>query len=155
MIEQSPHRATLLEIAQLARHGVLSGLPDASITPEVSRVAGTCLYTCYLALTFLRQWHTDFQPTLCGGGGGATGQGALDAHGAWRGHYWLEVADPDRRVWLLDATADQFGWEPITIDLANHLAHRYRKGDAAASLAALAGITAEIVLSPDARTGRE
>ena len=143
-VEQSPHRAVLLEIAWLVRQGVLSGLRDTYGTPESSLIAGTCLHASYLALTFLRRWHPAFSATPCGGGGGLRGYGALTARGGLLGHYWLEVTDPDGALWILDATSDQFGWDPITLDLASRLTDRYRKEDPALSLAALEEIAAEI-----------
>ena len=143
-IEQNPHGAVLLDIARMARQGVLSGLQDTHGIPESSLIAGACLHASYLALTFLRRWHPAFSVTPCGGGGGLRGYGALTARGGLLGHYWLEVTDPDGTLWILDATSDQFGWDPITLDLASRLTGRYRKEDPALSLAALEEIAAEI-----------
>jgi hypothetical protein len=118
--------ACLLEVAQLARSAIVSGL-SASLPDGSVDVSGSCLHASYLVIAFLERWHANYTPALRGGGGLADG-GALDAKGHWRGHYWVEVAAPDRQAWIVDVTSDQFGWDPVTVGPLTTLEHRYRAG---------------------------
>jgi hypothetical protein len=51
--------------------------------------------------------------------------GLIDQAGKWNGHFWVEGKLPDGSMVIVDATADQFGHEPIVITDADD--PRYRK----------------------------
>lgn len=120
-------QADLGEMARLARSSIMGVV--ASIDPgREAEIKGACLHTSYLLLLFLNRWMPQVAPVLRGGGDQK--QGMLGTDGNWNGHYWVEIhVGPQRTPWIVDATADQFGWDPIAIAPRDTLAARYRAGD--------------------------
>ncbi len=137
--------ACLLEVAQLARSAIVSGL-SAPLPGRPVDVSGSCLHASYLVIAFLERWRANYTPALRGGDGLADG-GALDAKGHWRGHYWVEVAVPDQQAWIVDVTSDQFGWDAMTVGPLTTLEPRYRAGDQPTVDFALKDLRAEVFSS--------
>ena len=87
---------------------------------------GSCLHAAVLAAWLWNRFHG--RGARVRGGDGDLGMGALDADGAWRGHYWMEVFHKEGRF-VVDITADQFGHPPVRVLLHSEVAGRqYRAG---------------------------
>jgi hypothetical protein len=91
--------------------------------------------------------------------GGSENAGALDVGGNWCGHYWVEVRMPSGAEFVVDITADQFGYEPITVAPLTAARSRYRNGpqadvdDAFAALAEEFGCKDLVQVEAFLRTG--
>jgi len=100
----------LLELAALARRSLEPGLPrNASGHPSSE---GACLYAALIVVALLRRFGRGQAVVR---GGRPKGAGALDVQGIWRGHYWVEVMTLDGEVFIVDVTADQFGFAPVVV----------------------------------------
>lgn len=90
--------------------------------------SGACLYASILLLNALRKF-AGAEAAICGGGPPMDG-GLRDASGQIHGHYWIEGSTKEGVPFLADITADQFGYERITILPLAHARERYTPGDA-------------------------
>lgn len=123
MVHQSPSRPTLVEVAMLARRGLEPGLDQASGGQAIS--AGACLHASILLAVMLQRfgpWHVEIR----GGGDGCAG--ARDTRGVLRGHYWAVAFDPSGESFVVDITADQFGYAPVEVIPSAQAAGRYVAG---------------------------
>lgn len=113
-------KPSLYELAHLARRSIEPGLPaDAD---GVSKSAGSCLHAALVVILLCKRFG-GYTAVVRGGS-----EGARDTQGVWRGHYWVEAHVPAEGVFVVDITADQFGYEPVVV-LALELArHRYQPG---------------------------
>ena len=111
-----------MKLAELARLSLEPGLlRDEAGRPES---AGSCLHGCLLVVVLLKRFGQGAARVR----GGAQGQGARDVHGHWRGHYWVEVYCASGAVFVVDITADQFGYEKVVVVPLAQSAERYRPG---------------------------
>ncbi|ENY6785223.1 MULTISPECIES: hypothetical protein [Providencia] len=105
-----PARPSLTEIAQKARI-ILDGLLAHC---NVSSTKGTCLYASLMLAAMLTRGG---YPTRIRGGDGYA-DGGLYTSSSQHGHYWCE-ATADNADFIVDLTADQFGFEVVVIKRAN------------------------------------
>lgn len=92
--------------------------------------AGTCLHAAYLVRESLPILVPGVGVAILGGAGGDAG-GCRDSDGVVRGHYWNQVTLPDRTIWVVDVTADQFGHPPTVCVPLERSRHAYQPGDQA------------------------
>lgn len=87
-------------------------------------VEDTCLYASLLLRTCLNR----FAPceARIHGGCAEDARGLQDRQGNWRGHYWVQGRTTDGLEFLADITADQFGWDPVTLVVEPASCTRYR-----------------------------
>lgn len=112
----------LQELASLARRSIEPGLlGNGSDGPKS---AGACLHACLVVVMLVKQFGRGI-PVVRGGSDGA---GALDSSGKWCGHYWVEIQMPSSSKFVMDITADQFGYAPIVVMPLNAASLRYCKG---------------------------
>jgi hypothetical protein len=112
----------LHDIAILARRSIEPGLPTDGAGNPISK--GACLHAC-LVVSMLLLRFTCVIPTVRGG---SAGSGALDTTGQWCGHYWVEAQMGSGSTFVVDVTADQFGYEPVVVLPLSQSNERYRKG---------------------------
>lgn len=113
----------LREMAALARRSLEPGLPcDAG---GAAKSAGACLHA---SLVFVLLWRRFGQGAARVRGGGPPASGCLNEAGVLCGHYWVEVKTPDGEAFVVDLTADQFGYEPVVIMPLVQASTRYRPG---------------------------
>lgn len=112
-------RNDLLECAQHARKALQPGLLNGS--------DGACLHASMLLAALM----TKFGPCkpCIRGGNGYLGFGATDLAGTWHGHYWLEALMPSGTFFIIDITADQFGFDPVVVIPLGESGSRYKAGD--------------------------
>lgn len=113
----------LWSTARVARVALEPGLDrDASGGPVAG---GSCLHASVLLLALMHRYGR--------GTGVVRGglYGALGADGVWRGHYWVEALVANGGRYVVDITADQFGWRPIEILDVAAASKRYRPGNQA------------------------
>lgn len=113
----------LHEVAALARRSLEPGLPCDSRGAAVS--SGACLHA---ALVFLLLWRRFGQGAARVRGGAPPAAGCLNQAGALCGHYWVEVDTPDGEAFVVDLTADQFGYEPVVVMPLALASRSYRPG---------------------------
>jgi hypothetical protein len=113
----------LRQFADLARRSVEPGLQHDLRGQPIS--SGACLDASLIFVELLRRFG---RGTAQVRGGGLPGAGALDARGTWRGHYWVEVVTPEGEAFVVDVTADQFGFEPVIVLPLQESIQRYRPG---------------------------
>ncbi|WP_272570137.1 hypothetical protein [Providencia sp. PROV255] len=101
---------SLTEIAQKARL-ILDGLLAHC---DVASTKGKCLYASLMLAAMLTRGG---YPTRIRGGDGHT-DGGLYTASSRHGHYWCE-ATADNADFVVDLTADQFGFESVIIKRAN------------------------------------
>lgn len=89
--------------------------------------AGTCLHAAFILRMSLQKFG-GCQAVVCGGDGLQDG-GAMDAVGAWHGHYWVEGVTTDGTAFVADVTGDQFGHEPVYFERVEVARVRYAPGD--------------------------
>lgn len=115
------------EAAQLARASIDPGLQIRS--DGKARVTGACL--CSSILTALLLSKCGYGDAEIRGGDGATDGGVLDSDGNLRGHYWVDLKARLGRRYVVDVTADQFGYALVVVlqleDVA--IGSRYRAGN--------------------------
>lgn len=119
----SSSKEELLKIANQTRKIIDPGLQQSQAGTDPS---GSCL-VCSLVLCFTINKFNLGRADIRGGGDPEFG--ALDSSGQVRGHYWAEVEMPDGQVFVVDITADQFGYEPIYVELLKDSQLRYRPAD--------------------------
>lgn len=138
MLTTAPHVAS----DAAAAHGPLlslithtRGVMLHAVKQSIGRqdVTDTCGFACALLASLLQRF-CGVAPRFCGGGP-QYGTGLLMPTGQRAGHYWLEVV-LDGRVWVVDITADQFGWPPIVFCPKDTLADIYSADPPAMSAAA-------------------
>lgn len=112
----------LREWAALARKSIEPGFGRDELGRPLS--AGACLHACLVVVLVLRRFGRG-RPTVRGGSGN---EGALDTAGVWRGHYWVEVQMPSGTHFVVDVTADQFGYDAIVVMPLDSASSRYRVG---------------------------
>lgn len=100
---------SLTEIAQKARL-ILDGLLAHC---DVASTKGTCLYASLMLAAMLTRGG---YPTRIRGGNGDT-DGGLYTASSRHGHYWCE-ATANNADFVVDLTADQFGFKPVVIKRA-------------------------------------
>lgn len=105
-----PASSSLAEIARKARF-ILDGLLAHC---EVASTKGTCLYASLMLATMLKKGG---YPTRIRGGDGKA-DGGLYTPSSRHGHYWCE-ATADNTDFVVDLTADQFGFDVVVIKQAN------------------------------------
>ena len=128
----------LRQFAALARRSVESGLQQDDAGQPIS--AGSCLHASLVCILLLRRFG---RGTACIRGGGPPAAGCLDASGELRGHYWVDVLTPEGEAFVVDVTADQFGYESVVVlDQLDSL-HRYRPGPQAEVDEAFGGLAVE------------
>lgn len=119
--------------------------PGLAVGIDGTRVsAGSCLHA---TLLFGLTWNKfGAGGAWIQGGDGDQEMGALDAIGRWQGHYWC-VVDLASGRFIVDITADQFGYPPVRVLQHAEAAGRwYRAGrqdlvdEAVADLAASLGV---------------
>ncbi|MFK4705737.1 hypothetical protein ABIC83_002576 [Roseateles asaccharophilus] len=112
----------LVEAAQVSRKALAPGL----LQPEPGRSAaeGACLYASILLATTLNRFGLAAARIV--GGDGEVGIGALDVHGQWQGHFWVEATLSGGEQFMVDITGDQFGYEAVTVIPVSDAASRYR-----------------------------
>jgi len=113
-------KITLVELAHVARRSIEPGMPHHGATAASE---GTCLHATLIFVALMRRFSAGMGSVTVRGGHG----GALDVSGVWRGHYWAEV------IWegapfVVDITADQFGYEPVVVMPLLQSRSRYRPG---------------------------
>lgn len=117
----SVHPPSLLEIASLARKSIDPGL---LLLPDGKRAsAGSCLHACLVLALLLKRFSS---MRFSVRGGGPDEGGAVDCWGVLRGHYWLEVHVDGGFV--VDITADQFGYDAVVVMPLADSYSRYRPG---------------------------
>lgn len=89
--------------------------------------AGACLYASILLSTTLDKF-AGTKTRICGGGPPMDG-GVTDPGGVVRGHYWVEGQTKEGQPFLVDITADQFGYEKVVILALDAARSRYTPGD--------------------------
>ena len=94
---------------------------------DLESTAGTCLYAAFILRMSLEKFG-GCQAVVCGGDGLQDG-GAMDSHGAWHGHYWVEGVTADSIAFVADVTGDQFGHEPVYFERVEAAHVRYAPGD--------------------------
>jgi hypothetical protein len=89
--------------------------------------AGACLHAAILLSTML----TKFAGAACRvrGGGPPMDGGILDKDGEIRGHYWVEGRACTGEFFVVDITADQFGYEKVVLLTEAAARTRYYPGD--------------------------
>lgn len=107
---QTSTAPTLTDIAQKARH-ILEGLLTHC---GIVSTKGTCLYASLLLAGMLTRGG---YPTRIRGGDGES-DGGLFTPDSRHGHYWCETASYDDNF-IIDLTADQFGFEKVVIKQAS------------------------------------
>lgn len=112
----------LKKIANLARRSLEPGLPKG--TDHKPNSAGACLHACILLMLLLKKYGHGLPSVR----GGSDGCGARDTTGQWRGHYWTVVRMSSGSEFLVDITADQFGYEPVVVMPLDEASDRYRDG---------------------------
>ncbi len=117
--------AELRRWARQMREAVEPGMPHDNLGKPSS--AGTCLLICVGAAFALKRF--GMAQATVRGGSGEQGEGALATDGAWRGHYWLEVALKSGEVFVVCLTSDQFGYEPISVLPLYESRSRFVPGD--------------------------
>ena len=115
------------EVAQLVRASIDPGLPIRG--DGKARVTGACLCSSVLTALLLSKFGSG-DATIRGGDGDTDG-GALDADGNLRGHYWVELEARSGRRYVVDVTADQFGFIPVVVLQLEDVEarRRYRAGN--------------------------
>jgi hypothetical protein len=112
----------LLDLARLARRSLEPGLPRSASSAPNS--AGACLHACLVIVVLLKQFGRGV-PLIRGG---ADGAGAKDTLGNWCGHYWTVVRMPSGSEFVVDITADQFGYAPVVVMPLHEARESYRDG---------------------------
>lgn len=102
---------------------------------DLTSTAGTCLYAAFILRMSLEKFG-GCQAVVRGGDGLQDG-GAMDAAGAWHGHYWVEAVTSDGVAFVADVTGDQFGHEPVYLERVEVARARYAPGDDKAVSAAV------------------
>lgn len=110
------------ELAISARRSIEPGLPSDGVGSLLS--AGACLHACLVVVMLCKRFGQGVPAVR----GGADRAGALDMSGRWCGHYWVEVQMPSGSTFVVDVTADQFGYEPVVVLPISQSMGRYRKG---------------------------
>lgn len=110
----------LFELARVARRSIEPGFPVSA--DGVARSAGTCLHAALIVILLCKQF-SGYHAVVRGGP-----EGACDTQGVWRGHYWAEVQVPDAGAFVVDITADQFGYESVVVLPLEQAQDRYRPG---------------------------
>jgi hypothetical protein len=90
--------------------------------------AGSCLYAAMLLSTSLSRF-AESATQICGGDG--QDGGLRDREGMLRGHYWVEGRTKTGCAFVVDVTADQFGYDKVVVlplDVARSV---YQPGDQA------------------------
>lgn len=100
----------LIEIARKARH-LLEGLLTHC---DVKSTKGTCLYASLMLASMLTK---NGFPTRVRGGDGDN-DGGLFTSNSRHGHYWCEASAVEGEF-IVDVTADQFGFEKVVMKRAN------------------------------------
>ena len=128
----------LRDLAGLARRSIDPGLATDATGVRIS--AGACLHASLVVVMLVSRFG-------CGRavvrGGGDAGAGARDVQGAWHGHYWVEVVLPVDGAFVVDVTADQFGYEPVVVLPLMLAQDRYRPGPQREVDEAVEGLTQE------------
>lgn len=114
----------LQELAVLARRSIEPGLQDDQ--SGGARSSGACLHACLVVVVLLRRFGRGVP--VVRGGSGSVAEGAIDATGQWRGHYWVVVQVPGGSEFVVDITADQFGYESVIVMPLEASSGRYRSG---------------------------
>lgn len=110
---------TMRKSLELALHSAIS----------TRDTTGTCLYGSILVKTAVEQWFKDFTAVIRGGSPDESpGLGCFDGR-LWRGHYWVELQRDGVPVWVVDITADQFGFPPVRILPFPDAMQNYNAGD--------------------------
>lgn len=112
----------LFELAKVARKSLEGGLPVDECGRHDS--AGSCLHGCLLFAVLLKSY-TSVQFVIRGG---SEAFGALDMRGNLQGHYWVEASLENGEVFIVDLTADQFGYLPVVVLPLNNSRDRYISG---------------------------
>lgn len=115
----------LRRCAELARRSIDPGLNRTAAGAIDSR--GSCLHASLLFAVLLLKLGPG-RPVFRGG---PDGMGARGVDGSWYGHYWLEVGMPSGATYVVDITADQFGYEPVVLMPVERSRERYRAGEQA------------------------
>lgn len=113
----------LRQFAALARRSVEPGLQHDAAGRAIS--AGSCLHASLIFVLLLRRFG---RGTARIRGGGPPTAGCLDRTGALRGHYWVDVLSLEGDAFVVDVTADQFGYEPVVVLPLPESLQRYRPG---------------------------
>lgn len=110
-------------LANAARRLLEPGLQVDLVGQPVSD--GSCLYAALLVVMLMARYGSGRATVR---GGGPNQAGARDVGGALRGHYWVEVQTPDGGEFVVDVTADQFGFEPVVVLPLKQSRERYLPG---------------------------
>lgn len=114
----------LISCAEITRKAFEPGL--ARDGTDCATSAGSCLHAAVLLVEILHRFA--LAKACVRGGNGALGLGAMDVQGRWQGHYWVEAVLDGQRQFVVDITADQFGYPPVRV-LAAAEALGYLPGD--------------------------
>lgn len=116
-------RDELRQFADSARRSVDPGLQNDLRGQPIS--AGSCLHASLIFVLLLRRFG---RGTARIRGGGPPTSGCLDRSGELRGHYWVDVLTSERDAFVVDVTADQFGYEQVVVMPLPESLLRYRPG---------------------------
>jgi hypothetical protein len=107
-------------IADIARRSLEPGMPDLH---GQAQSTGMCLHGSMLLMVLLRQFAIpDCFIEIRGGE-----FGIRDLSGVWRGHYWVEASLAEER-YVIDITADQFGYDRVVVLPIEVAQQMYRPG---------------------------
>jgi len=90
--------------------------------------AGSCLYAAMLLSNSLSRFAES--ATQVRGGDGRDG-GLRDRYGVLRGHYWVEGCTKTGYAFVVDVTADQFGYDKVVVLPLEVARSVYQPGDQA------------------------
>lgn len=143
----APHAGheQIATIAATIRAAIEPGLPPCPRTGRAMS-SGACLHaSVMLAAALLRFTGAGVMIR----GGGAPFGGVRDTAGIWRGHYWVETSATPDEAWVVDITADQFGWTPVRIVPVSEARSAYRRGEQTGVDAAARLVAIELGLCPN------
>lgn len=95
--------------------------------------AGTCLYASIMLQKVLSKYVPDIEFAVCGGSPDSADvrydgqQGILGKDKQWHGHYWVGFELLDEQF-VVDITADQFGYEEVVIMPSQYYGSPYIEG---------------------------
>lgn len=124
--DPSPQEAALHDIAGTIRRIYLLALQDSIGRAETN---GACFYACILLQQAVERFSG--MTALIRGGDGLLDGGYFDCRGRGYGHYWVEARLDEKRAWVVDITADQFGAPQVVVIPLSTSTCSYKPGDQA------------------------
>lgn len=113
----------LRQFAAITRRSVEPGLQQDALGQPIS--AGSCLQASLVFILLMRRFGGGSARIR---GGAPPTAGCLDRSGTLRGHYWVEVLTAEGTTFVVDVTADQFGYEPVVVLPLPESLQLYRPG---------------------------